>query len=228
MGSGVEKEGRAERSGRDMGKGKELPSQILPPEPPLASDLPARSPPPPYPSARILVDEELRREMQKRGRAAWSGEGCAGRSGTEVGRESGRRRVDGIDPGEGGGEKARERERERDERNLGGGTAGSLMAAYLYRQQKWIHHLVSAHATTHLQSTRYVGECMCVIYACQANRTIGVIAILPPAACMHDYKSSLYVYRIILPASMDGYPSCYSQSKICQQVFTIADLQSLH
>uniref|UniRef100_I1R2L7 Uncharacterized protein n=1 Tax=Oryza glaberrima TaxID=4538 RepID=I1R2L7_ORYGL len=191
MGSGVEKEGRAERSGRDMGKGKELPSQILPPEPPPASDLPARSPPPPYPSARILVDEELCREMQKRGRAAWSGEGCAGRSGTEVGRESGRRRVDGIDPGEGGGEKARERER--DERNLGCGTAGSLMAAYLYSQQKWIHHLVSAHATTHLQSTRYVGECM-----------------------------------IILPASMDGYPSCYSQSKICQQVFTIADLQSLH
>ncbi|EEE51526.1 hypothetical protein OsJ_32722 [Oryza sativa Japonica Group] len=46
MGSGVEKEGRAERSGRDMGKGKELPSQILPPEPPLASDLPARSPSP--------------------------------------------------------------------------------------------------------------------------------------------------------------------------------------
>jgi hypothetical protein len=117
MGSGVEKEGRAERSGRDMGKGKELPSQILPPEPPPASDLPARSPPPPYPSARILVDEELRREMQKRGRAAWSGEGCAGRSGTEVERESRRPRVDGIDPGEGGGEKARERERERREKS---------------------------------------------------------------------------------------------------------------
>uniref|UniRef100_A0A0D3HRQ4 Uncharacterized protein n=1 Tax=Oryza barthii TaxID=65489 RepID=A0A0D3HRQ4_9ORYZ len=68
--------------------------------------------------------------------AVWSGERCVGRSGTEVGRESRRRHVDGINPGGGGGEK-RERMRERRERNLGGdkesvfcGTKPSLYVAW--------------------------------------------------------------------------------------------------
>ena len=119
MGSGVEKEGRAERSGRDVGKGKEAtePNPSTGAVPGIGSN--HSQPSPPYPSARILVDEELRREMQKRGGAAWSRERCAGRRGTEVGRESRRRHVDGINPGGGGGEK-RERMRERRERNLGG------------------------------------------------------------------------------------------------------------
>uniref|UniRef100_A0A0E0J734 Uncharacterized protein n=1 Tax=Oryza nivara TaxID=4536 RepID=A0A0E0J734_ORYNI len=119
MGSGVEMEGCAERSGRDVGKGKEAtePNPSTGAVPGIGSN--RSQPSPPYPSARILVDEELRREMQKQGGAAWSRERCAGRSGTEVGRESRRRHVDGINPGGGGGEK-RERMRERRERNLGG------------------------------------------------------------------------------------------------------------